>query len=62
MDNLVGKMVKLVRPVRPKEGKQYFKEQGKIIKEIDNLGRTMFVVLFEDDVSVILFRDEFEIE
>ena len=61
MNDLVGKKVKLLVPVRSSNGKEYFKEHPKITRIIDNLDRHMFCVVFEDGASTFLFPNEIEV-
>jgi len=63
MDNLeselvVGKYCKLLRPVRDKQGRNRFVEQPKIIREVNNLDRRMFLVQFDDGCTTFLFPEE----
>jgi hypothetical protein len=63
MDNLeselvVGKHCKLLKPVRDKQGRNRFEEQPKIIREVNNLDRRMFLVEFADGSTTFLFPEE----
>jgi len=48
----------LVRPIRDRSGKVRFRETPEIVKELDNLGRRMFLVRFEDGSTTFLFPHE----
>lgn len=61
MNDLVGKRVKLLVPVRSSNGKEYFKEHPTIIRIVENLERTMYYVRWDDEASTFLFPDEVEI-
>jgi hypothetical protein len=63
MDNLqselvVGKHCKLLKPVRDKQGRNRFEEQPKILREVNNLDRRMFLVEFADGSTTFLFPEE----
>ena len=48
----------LVKPIRDREGHVRFGEAPKILREIENLGRRMFLVRFHDGGTTFLFPDE----
>jgi hypothetical protein len=51
-----------LKPVRDQEGRSRFNEQPRIVREIDNLGRRMYLVQFGDGATTFLFPDEVAIE
>ncbi len=48
----------LVRPIRDHEGRVRFHETPEVVKEINNLGRLMYLVRFADGATTFLFPDE----
>ena len=61
MNDLVGKRVKLLVPVRAGSGKEYFNEHPKILRVTESLGRPMYLVKWDDDVTTFVFTHEVEI-
>ena len=61
MDDLIGKRVKLLAPVRAGNGKEYFKEHPKIIRLSETLGRPMYLVKWDDDATTFVFPNELEV-
>jgi hypothetical protein len=59
---LVGKHCKLQRPVRDHEGRSRFSEQPRILREVNNLDRRMYLVQFDDGATTFLFPDEVVIQ
>ena len=59
---VVGRRCRLLKPVRDHEGRSRFHEEPRIIREIDNLGRRMYLVQFPDRSTTFLFPDELVIE
>lgn len=59
---LIGKHCKLQRPVRYHEGRSRFSEQPRIIREVNNLDRRMYLVQFDDGATTFLFPDEVVIQ
>lgn len=55
---VVGKYCKLLKPVRDKQGRNRFAEQPKIIRDLRNLDRRMFLVQFSDGSTTFLFPEE----
>jgi hypothetical protein len=53
-----GRRCRLLRPVRDREGKSRFHEEARILREIVNLERRMFLVQFGDGSTTFLFPDE----
>jgi hypothetical protein len=62
VDAVVGRHCNLLRPVRDRQGRTRFSEKPRILRLIDNLGRRMFLVQFEDGSTTFLFPDEVNIE
>ena len=63
MENLqtettTGKICRLLKPVRDHEGRSRFQEQPRILREVNNLDRHMYLVQFEDGATTFLFPDE----
>lgn len=48
----------LVRPIRDHEGRARFHENPVVVKEVNNLGRLMYLVRFDDGATTFLFPDE----
>jgi hypothetical protein len=48
----------LALPVRDWSGRVRFRETPEIIRQIDNLGRRMFLARFDDGTTTILFPHE----
>ena len=57
-ESLVGRHCRLVRPVRDSHGRSRFSEQPLIVREVDNLGRHMLLVQFDDGSTTFLFPSE----
>ena len=55
---VVGGHCQLLRPVRDHEGLSRFNEKPRILRVVDNLGRRMLLVQFEDGATTFLFPDE----
>ena len=53
-----GKVCRLLKPVRDHDGRSRFQEQPRILREINNLDRRMFLVQFPDGATTFLFPDE----
>ncbi|HXW84136.1 MAG TPA: hypothetical protein VEJ86_07005 [Candidatus Binataceae bacterium] len=53
---------RLLRPVRDHEGRSRFGEKPKILREVNNLQRKMFLVQFNDGATTFLFPDEIVVE
>jgi hypothetical protein len=47
-----------VKPVRDHSGKIRFAESAEIVREVNNLGRRMLLVRFDDGATTFLFPDE----
>ncbi|MGH7907478.1 MAG: hypothetical protein ACREP6_12720 [Candidatus Binataceae bacterium] len=61
-DTSVGRSCRLLKPVRDREGRTRFNERPRILREIYNLGRRMYLVEFADHATTFLFPDEIIIE
>ena len=48
--------------VRDHQGRSRFKEQPRILREVNNLDRRMFLVQFDDGSTTFLFPDEVVVE
>lgn len=59
---VVGRLCRLLRPVRDHEGRSRFGEQPTILRQIRNLDRSMYLVQFADGATTFLFPDEVAIE
>lgn len=59
---VAGRHCKLQRPVRDHEGRSRFTEQPRILREVNNLDRRMFLVQFDDGATTFLFPDEVVVE
>lgn len=57
-DTVVGRHCRLVRPVRDTQGKSRFAEEPVILRAVDNLGRHMYLVQFDDGSTTFLFPNE----
>lgn len=60
MDDTVGKICQLLKPIRTKDGAK-FNERPRILREIHNLDRIMYLVQFADGSTSFLFPDEIKI-
>ncbi|MGH7916782.1 MAG: hypothetical protein ACREQE_04880 [Candidatus Binataceae bacterium] len=61
-ESIVGRRCRLLKPVRDHEGRSRFSEQPRILREVNNLGRRMYLVQFDDNSTTFLFPDEVAIE
>jgi hypothetical protein len=61
-ESIVGRYCQLKRPVRDRDGVTHFKEKPKVLREIMNLERRMFLVEFSDGSTTFLFPDEVDID
>ncbi len=59
---VVGRHCKLQKPVRDHEGRSRFSEQPRILREVTNLDRRMYLVQFDDGATTFLFPDEVVVE
>jgi hypothetical protein len=62
IDPVVGRHCLLKRPVRDRDGVNHFNEKPKVLREVINLDRRMFLVEFGDGTTTFLFPDEVTIE
>jgi hypothetical protein len=58
IEAVVGRHCRLLRPVRDHEGRSRFEERPRILREINNLDRHMYLVRFDDGATTFLFPDE----
>lgn len=61
-DPVVGRYCQLKRPVRDRDGVSHFNEKPKVLRELTNLDRRMFLVEFDDGSTTFLFPDEVTLE
>ena len=59
---VVGRRCRLLKPVRDREGQSRYSEKPRILRSVDNLGRHMLLVQFEDGATTFLFPDEVTVE
>lgn len=59
---IVGSQCRLLKPVRDHEGRSRFTERPRIIREINNLDRHMYLVQFDDGATTFLFPNEVVVE
>jgi hypothetical protein len=61
-EGIIGRYCLLLKPVRDREGQTRFSEKPRILREVNNLNRRMFLVEFSDGRTTFLFPDEVDIE
>jgi hypothetical protein len=61
-EQIIGRQCTLLKPVRDRQGHMRFNEKPKILREVNNLNRRMFLVQFDDGSTTFLFPDEVNIE
>ncbi len=61
-EQVAGRRCRLLKPVRDREGRSRFDEKPRIIRELNNLGRRMYLVEFGDGSTTFLFPDEVVVE
>jgi hypothetical protein len=62
VDPVIGRHCLLKRPVRDRGGVNHFNEKPKVLREVINLERRMFLVQFGDGSTTFLFPEEVVIE
>ena len=62
VDHVIGRHCLLKRPVRDHDGVNHFNEKPKVLREVTNLDRRMFLVEFDDGSTTFLFPEEVSIE
>ncbi len=62
IESVAGRRCRLLKPVRDHEGLSRFSEKPRVLRTVDNLGRRMFLVQFDDGATTFLFPDEVVIE
>ena len=55
----IGHQCRLLKPIRDGRGRSHFDERPRIVREVFNLGRRMFLVRFADGTTTFLFPHEF---
>ena len=61
-ETVVGRCCRLLKPVRDREGLSRYSEKPRILRSVDNLGRRMLLVQFDDGATTFLFPDEVIVE
>jgi len=61
-DHVIGRYCLLKRPVRDRDGVNHFNEKPRVLREVINLDRRMFLVEFGDGSTTFLFPDEVTLE
>lgn len=61
-DVVVGRYCRLTKPVRDREGHSRFNERPRILREVRNLDRVMYLVQFEDGATTFVFPHEVIVE
>ena len=61
-EQVAGKRCRLLKPVRDQQGRSRFNEEPRILREVNNLGRRMYLVEFNDGSTTFLFPDEVVVE
>jgi hypothetical protein len=61
-DGVVGRYCRLLKPVRDREGHSRFNERPRILREVRNLDRVMYLVQFEDGTTTFVFPHEIILE
>ena len=61
-ETVIGRHCRLLKPVRDHEGLSRFSEKPRILRAVDNLGRRMLLVQFDDGATTFLFPDEVVVE
>lgn len=61
-ERVIGRQCRLLKPVRDQQGRTRFGEHPRIVRELINLGRRMYLVEFEDRATTFLFPNEITIE
>ncbi len=61
-EETITRLCRLVKPIRDKAGRVRFNEMARIVDEVENLGRRMYLVKFQDGSTTFLFPDEIRFE
>lgn len=61
-ESVVGRRCQMLEPVRDQQGRSRFNEKPIILREVENLGRRMYLVQFDDGSTTFLFPGEVVIE
>jgi hypothetical protein len=59
--DVIGKICHLRRPIRDRAGRSRFSERPVILRELSNLDRRMYLVMFADGATTFVFPDEIEL-
>ena len=59
---VVGRYCRLLKPVRDREGHSRFDERPRILREVRNLDRVMYLVQFQDGTTTFVFPHEIIVE
>jgi hypothetical protein len=51
----------LALPIRDRSGRVRFRENPEVLREVDNLGRRMLLVRFDDGATTFLFPHEVKV-
>ena len=62
VEGATGRHCHLLKPVRDHQGLTRFIERPLVLREVNNLGRRMLLVQFEDGSTTFLFPDEVVLE
>ena len=60
--SVVGRYCRLIKPVRDREGRTRFEERPRILREVINLERKMYLVQFEDGTTTFVFPHEIMVD
>jgi len=55
------KRCQLALPIRDRSGRVRFREVPEVVREVDNLGRRMLLVRFDDGATTLLFPHEVKV-
>ncbi len=58
----MGRYCRLLKPVRDREGHSRFDERPRILREVRNLDRVMYLVRFADGTTTFVFPHEIIVE
>ncbi len=61
-DGVVGRYCRLLKPVRDREGHSRFDERPRILRQVRNLDRVMYLVQFADGTTTFVFPHEIIVE
>jgi hypothetical protein len=55
---VAGRRCRLLRAIRDQQGRSRFHEEPRVLREVCNLDRRMYLVQFDDGSTTFLFPDE----